>query len=335
MGLNNEASVPAFWRVNSGVNNPLIPWAAINIGQYVTKAFKWATPNTGNYFFDAFANLSSDMNRTNDTAKAGLVELTPDSIFEFGYDNRQYGYESFYYFNFDPNEGAYIKYTPAADGVNFNLYGRYLKAMFQDVGSIKVHIYQPGTATTPGPEVTSWVATVNTLAPNWQQFSLSDVPYLQNTHTDFWVYYERVDATSAHITGDDIVNGATHYFANFGSGLAASDYDFFARAVFGTTPLAVEPEEGVTMPTAFNLYQNSPNPFNPTTVIGYDLPVSAQVNLSVYDLNGRLVADLVNSRQLAGRHEVTFDGSNLASGVYLYKMNAGQFSGSGKMVLLK
>jgi hypothetical protein len=70
-------------------------------------------------------------------------------------------------------------------------------------------------------------------------------------------------------------------------------------------------------------------------VISYQLPVVSQVNLSVYDPAGRKVAELVNGWRNAGRHEVNFDGTNLASGVYIYRLTAGTFTASGKMVLMK
>lgn len=78
-----------------------------------------------------------------------------------------------------------------------------------------------------------------------------------------------------------------------------------------------------------------PNPFNPQTVIGYELPSASFVRLTVYDLAGHAVAQLVNGWRNAGAQEVTFDGSKLASGVYLYRLTAGDFAASGKMVLMK
>jgi hypothetical protein len=88
-------------------------------------------------------------------------------------------------------------------------------------------------------------------------------------------------------------------------------------------------------PTFFKLSQNYPNPFNPTTTISYELPVAGVVNLSVYDTAGRQVATLVNGFRQAGAHKVTFDGSGLASGLYLCRMEAGEYTAVQKMVLLK
>jgi len=85
----------------------------------------------------------------------------------------------------------------------------------------------------------------------------------------------------------------------------------------------------------FSLEQNYPNPFNPSTNIRYQLPVSSDVSLKVYDMLGREVETLVNSRQSAGTHQVEFDASKLASGVYLYRLRAGSVSLTRQMVLMK
>lgn len=87
--------------------------------------------------------------------------------------------------------------------------------------------------------------------------------------------------------------------------------------------------------TAFELKQNYPNPFNPTTQIPYELKAAAEVTLKVFDLTGREVATLVNGYQSAGAHSVSFDGSGLASGTYLYTLKAGDFQLNRTMVLVK
>ena len=79
----------------------------------------------------------------------------------------------------------------------------------------------------------------------------------------------------------------------------------------------------------------SPNPFNPSTVIGYTLTNPARVELSIYSITGQKVATLVNSHVPAGRHSVTFDGANLASGIYFYRFESAAFNKTGKLMLMK
>ena len=89
------------------------------------------------------------------------------------------------------------------------------------------------------------------------------------------------------------------------------------------------------MPFVYMLHQNYPNPFNPSTTIKYELPRASAVRLSVYDVLGREVTLLVNERRDASVHEVRFDGSNIASGVYLYQIQVGDFVQSKKLIILK
>ncbi len=94
-------------------------------------------------------------------------------------------------------------------------------------------------------------------------------------------------------------------------------------------------EVEVTTPLTFSLSQNYPNPFNPTTKINYTIPFDSKVAISVYSVTGELVMELVNDFVTAGSHHVDFDGSNLASGMYIYKMTAGNFTQTNKMMLMK
>ncbi len=99
------------------------------------------------------------------------------------------------------------------------------------------------------------------------------------------------------------------------------------------TDVSTEPEGSV--PTSFSLNQNYPNPFNPTTRIEYALPEAAQVTLEVFNVQGQRVAVLVNEMQNAGNHGATFDAANLSSGIYIYRLRAGSFVQTQKMMLVK
>jgi glucuronoarabinoxylan endo-1,4-beta-xylanase len=94
-------------------------------------------------------------------------------------------------------------------------------------------------------------------------------------------------------------------------------------------------ESNAQLPAAYELLQNYPNPFNPRTVVGSRLPVVSNVKLVIYDLLGREVAVLVNERRAAGSYQDAFDGSGLSSGIYIYRLTAGTFVQSRKMVLIK
>jgi Secretion system C-terminal sorting domain len=87
--------------------------------------------------------------------------------------------------------------------------------------------------------------------------------------------------------------------------------------------------------STYSLEQNYPNPFNPTTVINYQLPQDGYVTLKVYDILGREIVNLVNAYKTKGRYSVTFNASNLASGVYIYQLKSGDYSSNKKLILMK
>lgn len=92
---------------------------------------------------------------------------------------------------------------------------------------------------------------------------------------------------------------------------------------------------GEAVVSEYALYQNFPNPFNPETSIRFDLVEASNVSLRVYNLLGQEVATLVNGQQSAGSHVVNFDASNLTTGMYIYRLDAGEFSATRKMMLIK
>jgi len=104
----------------------------------------------------------------------------------------------------------------------------------------------------------------------------------------------------------------------------------------------IETEKTETL-KGYRLFQNYPNPFNPVTIISYDLPKTTNVSLQIYGITGRLVETLVNQHQNAGNYQIQWDASGYSSGVYFYRVQAGEPAGSGpdgfyqvrKMLLIK
>jgi len=88
-------------------------------------------------------------------------------------------------------------------------------------------------------------------------------------------------------------------------------------------------------PSNFSIYQNYPNPFNPSTIITYSLPQKSRVTLKIYDLLGKEICTLVNGEKTSGTYKVVWNAQNVPSGVYFYKITAGAFSKTNKMLLLK
>jgi hypothetical protein len=149
-----------------------------------------------------------------------------------------------------------------------------------------------------------------------------------------------IQTTVVNLPTDKLENYSTYFWrAKISDNI--SEYNFTPVKVFVTGIVKENPENvQVQLPTKFALYQNYPNPFNPATNITFDL---AGVNLNheipvvvrVYDLLGREMITLVNSKLKPGTYKVSFDGSNYPSGIYFYTIEAEGFTDSRKMVLLK
>jgi hypothetical protein len=114
-------------------------------------------------------------------------------------------------------------------------------------------------------------------------------------------------------------------------GSKASIWEFES---FGTI-FKEDHDQNPVNPETFNLSQNYPNPFNPSTRISWQSPVGSMQTLKVYDVLGNEVATLVNEFMEAGQHEVEFDANNLASGVYVYRIQTAEFTEAKKMVLMR
>lgn len=115
------------------------------------------------------------------------------------------------------------------------------------------------------------------------------------------------------------------------SGSIDSNYTLIAIRDSTFTSLS----EFISQPENFSLLQNYPNPFNPSTTISYKLKETGRVVLTVFDIMGREVAQLVNGMQSSGEHSVSFDGTNLPSGMYIYQLKTNGYISSRKMLLLK
>jgi len=101
------------------------------------------------------------------------------------------------------------------------------------------------------------------------------------------------------------------------------------------TGLFREGDDLTDLPSQFALLHNYPNPFNARTVINYQLPVRSSVRLEVYNLLGKKVATLVDAEEQAGYRSVSWDGSGVSSGIYFYKLMAGDFTETKRMMLIK
>jgi hypothetical protein len=116
--------------------------------------------------------------------------------------------------------------------------------------------------------------------------------------------------------------------------VSTNGFFVFLDDVEVVNPIGIKKIES-NIPKTFNLYQNYPNPFNPTTTFQFDLPRKEFVNIVLYNTLGQQLKTLLNEQKDAGSYKVDFDGSDLASGTYFYKITAGDFVKTNRMVLVK
>jgi len=153
-------------------------------------------------------------------------------------------------------------------------------------------------------------------------------------------YHGDANAVLGSLLGEDAVNPGTYHATVVNKGYVKASVN---GVLIGSGALYNVGEAGQTIdapanneiPSSYAVYQNYPNPFNPETSIKYDLPEENDVAITVFDLTGKQVATLVNTHQAAGVHIAVWNARLMPSGVYLYRIKAGTFSDTRRMLLLK
>jgi len=165
---------------------------------------------------------------------------------------------------------------------------------------------------------------------------------IDNASADFSNYFFNYGSSTAGwngeiVFGDAEEEGFTAHVTGSGQGQPIENMSLapYSVKIVSFESLATSTEGEGDKPQEFKLHQNYPNPFNPTTTLSFYLPDAANVSLSVFDVTGRKVAILVDRPMNAGSHTQTFDASALSSGIYFYRLEAGEFQSVQKMMLVK
>jgi len=154
------------------------------------------------------------------------------------------------------------------------------------------------------------------------------------------VFNNFITVKAIYVT-DGLLEDLEYWSEKFGF-LQGGDYYYLKGCIidgilYGDTSTVTDVKDeqgGITFEDYF-LSQNYPNPFNPTTTIKYQIPQSSNVKIEVFDILGRVVKILANEQKAAGRYEIKFDASSLASGIYYYRIKANEFIQTKKMLLIK
>jgi hypothetical protein len=156
----------------------------------------------------------------------------------------------------------------------------------------------------------------------WVSLQTTAIHTSSNNGTNWSLAYTAPAGNFYHIAKSR--TGATIWGIRSNGGISR-----YGQPIIGINPISTE------TPSNYSVSQNYPNPFNPTTKINFALPKSGLVTLKVYDITGKEVATLVNEVKNVGTYSVDFDGANLSSGMYFYKISVNGFSEVKKMSLIK
>jgi hypothetical protein len=175
-------------------------------------------------------------------------------------------------------------------------------------------------------------------------FDVQQIPLTEATHTvtgNILSHLTHIDMNYAELDTSGII---ILRFENIGNPQAGDVRDYIFETVGRYNVSGVPPfnkgilnsnKNPINTPKSYKIYQNYPNPFNPVTKIKFDLPVNTNVTIKVYDLTGREVEQLINEYKYAGSYEIEWNASEYASGVYVYRIEAGNYINIRKMVLVK
>ncbi len=181
-------------------------------------------------------------------------------------------------------------------------------------------VLNPGTANANGVGLLNWFAAVRGGAGTTETYGYN---FTQVQNTANWVPpWPLPESNDMKYTNATLMTGAT-------DGKQVGDLYWWVGG-----PSAVQPQAG-TVAQTYSLSQNYPNPFNPTTQISFNLPKAGNVELQVFNMLGQQVSTLISGSMAAGQHIATFDARNLASGLYFYRLTAGSYSATMKMMLIK
>lgn len=221
-------------------------------------------------------------------------------------------------------------------GITTDIHGTTRNAVTPDVGADEFDGVGPVTLapTLVYPANNAVLVEVNPLM-NWDAVTNAATYRIQiSTDSTFTTSLVDVDTVSASQLqlGNNFLAVNTKYYWRVNGKNAIGEGPWSNMWSFTTGVTSIEPN---SLPTVFEMYQNYPNPFNPTTNIKFDIPKAGFVSLKVYDVTGREVATLVNNVLEPSRYEVTWNGSQFSSGVYFFRIVAGDFVKVQKMILTK
>ncbi|OQX92223.1 MAG: hypothetical protein B6D58_04115, partial [candidate division Zixibacteria bacterium 4484_95] len=180
------------------------------------------------------------------------------------------------------------------------------------------------------PAQTSWVGGYDTPGYAWGAFVSGHYAYVADRDSGLQIIDISDPAEPSWVGGYDTPGSARGVFVSGDYAYVADEYSLIILRFVQTH--VDQPDD---IPHRFSLSQNYPNPFNTSTTIQYNLPIASDLTIDIYDILGRKVETLVSLKKPAGSHAIIWDAKDIPSGIYFYKIQAGNYSQSKKCVILK
>ena len=322
-GTNAQTNLPVRFSVNGTIQttNTITNLPA---GGVDSSSFTWTPTVVGNYTLKIFSGAATDENRANDTITT-VVSVQPAGLINSQTQICRNGLNILIPSSGSaPRDSIVVNIANAFNVVDVNV---RIDTVFHTWDSDLTFNL------TRGPATVGIISQVGGSGDNFIQTVLNDsasTPISSGTapFTGTW----RPSSPLTAFNGNP-VNGS--WILGIDDGAAGDSGVLKAWCIQVTYQVLVGGIQTIEIPNYYSLAQNYPNPFNPTTSIKYSVPKTVNVSLKIYDLLGKEVATLVNETKQPGFHTADFNASNLASGIYFYRIDAGEFTSVKKMMLVK
>lgn len=321
-GTNAQTSLPIRFSVN-GTLQTTNTITNLPAGAVDSSSFSW-TPVAGNYTLRIFSGAATDENRANDTITTSVVVFPPGT----GFSQNQYCRNGLNILipsqGSAPRDSIVVNIANSFDVVDVNV---RIDTVTHTWDSDLIFNLRRGAANV------NFISGVGGSGDNFINTVLNDsatTPIGSGTapFTGTYIPSSPLSALNGQTVNGSWVLGIDDIAAGDSGVLKAWCIVVTYRRLIGGIAT-------IEIPNYYSLAQNYPNPFNPATQIKFSVPKAVNVSLKVYDILGKEVATLVNEMTQPGFHTVDFDASNLATGIYFYRIDAGEFSSVKKMMLVK
>jgi len=341
VGSSNETGIPIKYFVNGTQASSTT--LNLNAGASDSVSFNWTPAAAGNYTLKIVSALSTDLNRANDTVTTNVTVYPQGTIVGcVGTGTTPVGWPFYTFYEDSRTDMLYLgSELPFGASIIQKIGFTVTSASPQVMNGFQIKMQNTAVTSISSFTSTGWTTVYTgtyTVPGTGQQWIDLQTPFVYNgTNLLVNICYDNASYTSNSLVTSTTAAGMTyHYHTDGAAGCTMTGTNSgTSRPNMCFLSIVGVNNQNNEIPKVFSLSQNYPNPFNPSTVINFSIPKTSMVNMVIYDILGREVMTLVNDVMQPGEYNATFDASSLSSGVYFYKIQAGDFTDTKKMLLVK